>query len=215
MGPEAHHLIHVMRARIGDEVELFDGSGAEFVATVERLGRAEVELAISSRAEVDRESPRPCTLAVALPKGDRQQWLVEKAVELGIARLVPIVTARGVAQPTDNALARLRRAVVEATKQCGRTRLMAIDAPSTWPALLAESSTSQRRLIAHPGGVSLRTALPAEGPLLVAIGPEGGFTDQEVQQALAAGWQQASLGPRILRIETAAIFVAAVVSAQA
>ena len=90
VGPEAHHLIHVMRAGPGDAVVLFDGSGAEFDAVVERSTRAEVELAVRSRREVDRESPRALTLAVALPKGDRQKWLVEKAVELGVRRMVPL-----------------------------------------------------------------------------------------------------------------------------
>jgi 16S rRNA (uracil1498-N3)-methyltransferase len=93
-GAEAHHLIHVMRARPGTEIVLFDGSGAQFSARVERLRRAEVELAVLTRDEIDRELPRAVTLAVALPKGDRQRWLVEKATELGVARLVPLRTVR-------------------------------------------------------------------------------------------------------------------------
>ena len=91
-GAESHHLAHVMRAKPLDEVVLFDGSGAEFLARVERVGRSEIELAVLSRAAVNREARTPLTLAVALPKGDRQRWLVEKAVELGVARLVPLVT---------------------------------------------------------------------------------------------------------------------------
>ena len=94
-GPEAHHLVHVMRAQAGDEVLLFDGSGAEFLARVEHVGRAEVQLAIVSRAEVDRELAFPLVLGVALPKGDRQRWLVEKATELGVTQLVPLITTRG------------------------------------------------------------------------------------------------------------------------
>ncbi len=128
-GPEAHHLIHVMRAAPGLNVVLFDGSGAEFPAVVQRVGRSDVELAVLSRELVDRELPFDLTLATALPKGDRQKWLVEKAVELGVTRLVPLRTQRAVAQPVEQALARLRRAVIEASKQCGRNRLMPIDAP--------------------------------------------------------------------------------------
>src|SRR5689334_9580454 len=94
-GPEAHHLSHVMRAKVGDRVALFDGSGCEFDAQIESIGKSVVELSVVERREVDRESAVRLTLAVALPKGDRQQWLVEKAVELGVASIVPLVTERG------------------------------------------------------------------------------------------------------------------------
>src|SRR5262245_27390648 len=113
-GSEAHHLLHVMRGRAGDEVTLFDGSGAGFAARVERCGRSEVELAILARAEINRELPRELVLGVALPKGDRQKWLIEKAVEVGVSRLIPLVTERGVAQPAGSTLERLARGVVEA-----------------------------------------------------------------------------------------------------
>ena len=132
VGPEAHHLIHVMRLRPGQQTTLFDGSGREFTALVERVGRTEVELTILAQEEVDRELPLRLVLGVALPKGDRQKWLVEKAVELGVARLAPLETARGVAQPVEQALGRLRRAVVEASKQCGRNRLLEIASPQRW-----------------------------------------------------------------------------------
>ena len=102
-GPEAHHLIHVMRAKPGVRVVLFDGSGAKFAGEVKRVGRAEVELAIHAREEIDRELPIELTLGVACPKGDRQKWLVEKAVELGVTRLVPLATAQSVAQPVEQA----------------------------------------------------------------------------------------------------------------
>ena len=121
---EAHHLIHVMRAKAGQTVELFDGCGSEFTAEIQRVGRSQVELLITAQRKVDREPPVALTLAVALPKGDRQRWLVEKATELGVSCLVPLVTARGVAQPVDRAIERLRQSVIEASKQCGRNRLM-------------------------------------------------------------------------------------------
>src|SRR5687768_11687842 len=123
-GPEAHHLLHVMRARVGDKVTLFDDSGAEFEATVESLGRSDAAVRILERREVDRDLPARLVVGVALPKGDRQRWLVEKLTELGVTELVPLATERGVAQPTASALDRLRRGVVEAAKQCGRNRLM-------------------------------------------------------------------------------------------
>jgi 16S rRNA (uracil1498-N3)-methyltransferase len=207
-GAEAHHLLHVMRAKLGAHVTLFDGSGWQFDAVVERTGRGEVELAIAGRQEIDREAPIAVTLGVALPKGDRQKWLVEKVVELGVARLVPLETDRGVAQPVENALERLQRAVIEASKQCGRNRLMEIVEPKAWRAFLDEGRDVGCRLVAHPGQGPLRGHDVGEIAIL-AIGPEGGFTAEEVGLALAQGWQGVDLGPRILRVETAAVALAA------
>jgi 16S rRNA (uracil1498-N3)-methyltransferase len=217
-GPEAHHLLHVMRASVGDEVTLFDGSGAEFKATVVTLRRTDAELRIVERNAIDRELPFALVVGVALPKGDRQKWLVEKLTELGATTLVPLITERCVAQPAASVLDRLRRSVIEAAKQCGRNRLMGIAEPQLWNDWIAVgclgSSDSElpaaRRLFAHSGGLppsELDHSQPA--PTQLAIGPEGGLTDTEIAVALAAGWQSVSLGPRILRVETAAIALAA------
>jgi 16S rRNA (uracil1498-N3)-methyltransferase len=152
---------------------------------------------------------------VALPKGDRQKWLVEKLTELGVTALVPLVTERGVAQPTASAIARLERAVIEASKQCGRNRLMRIARPQAWAAWIAAVATNEGtlRLIAHPGGTPL-ASIDLKAPQLtqLAIGPEGGLTDAEVATATAARWQAVDLGPRILRVETAAVALAAVIA---
>ena len=211
-GAEAHHLAHVMRAKPGERVTLFDGSGAEFEARVETVGRSSVELSVLERAEVDRELARRITLAVALPKGDRQRWLVEKATELGVARLVPLVTSRGVAQPVEAAVARLRRAVIEASKQCGRNRLMEISQAVGFAEFVRQEARGTERWIAQPGDTvgDEHPRLAAQSrDLIVAIGPEGGFTEEEVRAALDAGWKSLDLGPRILRVETAAIAVVA------
>ena len=267
-GPEAHHLIHVMRATAGTRVTLFDGGGDEFSAAIERVGRSEVELSIVSRESIDRELPFDLTLGVALPKGDRQKWLVEKAVELGMTRIVPLRTQRGVAQPVEQALVRLRRAVIEASKQCGRNRLLQIEEPRAWPDFVANTGTvptsvsakmglsplvpqaagTPCRLVAHPGGekhlcsfladdsgntlqaadsvAPLRRSSAgcnqppstackqavAQGDVCLAIGPEGGFAEDEIALAVAAGWRTIDLGPRILRVETAALCLAAVIA---
>lgn len=213
-GQEAHHLIHVMRASPGSRVILFDGSGTEFTAHVERVGRAEVELAILSQATVDRESSPELTLGVALPKGDRQRWLVEKTVELGVRRFVPLATARSVSQAGPNALARLRRTVIEASKQCGRNRLMEIVEPQNWPDFLAATQAVPCRLLAHPTDEPSRSAQPipaSPDAAVLAVGPEGGFTPDEVAEAAASGWRAIDLGPRTLRVETAAILLIATV----
>jgi 16S rRNA (uracil1498-N3)-methyltransferase len=227
-GPEAHHLIHVMRAAPGTRVTLFDGGGDEFSATVAQVRRSDVELSIVSRESVDRELPFNLTLGVALPKGDRQKWLVEKAVELGVTRIVPLRTRRGVAQPVEGSLVRLRRAVIEASKQCGRNRLLQIDEPRDWPDFVVGADTPCR-LVAHPGGDCLNVHLGdrpnvrlsengtvpfiAAAGVWVAVGPEGGFSDDEVALALDAGWRAIDLGRRILRIETAALALAATIAA--
>jgi 16S rRNA (uracil1498-N3)-methyltransferase len=161
-------------------------------------------------------------VGVALPKGDRQKWLVEKLTEVGVTVLVPLSTERGVAQPTTSALERLRRSVVEAAKQCGRNRLMTVREPASWNEFLdkrdwvapgSRESPHTRRLLAHPSGTPLsQLDLRITSPTQLAIGPEGGFSDAEITAAVEAGWKLVNLGPRILRVETAAVALAAAVT---
>lgn len=213
---EAHHLAHVMRAKPGDEIIVFDGGGSEWRARVARVGRAEIDLELLERRDRDRELSIEVTLASALPKGDRQRWLVEKSVELGVRRLVPLMTERGVAQPVEKALARLRRTVVEASKQCGRNRLMEIAEPQAWPEFCAANSgDDELRILADPAGnielPALTERLRADAQptsLVLAVGPEGGWTDAERKCASSNDWQLVSLGSRILRVETAALLLA-------
>lgn len=216
-GTEMHHLVHVHRSRQGTQVILFDGSGHEFLASVVSIARNGVEMEVLERASPDREASVSVTMGIALPKGDRQTWLVEKAVELGVERLVPLNTQRAVVQPASKALSRLRRTVVQASKQCRRNRLMQIGEPLNAAEFFRTCPPNARRLIAHPEpgreGSSI-TAVAREAStdvFAIAVGPEGGFTDQEVRAALHVGWQTVSLGPRILRIETAALSLAAAV----
>lgn len=217
-GPEAHHAIHVMRLEVGDSVTLFDGSGAEFDARVERIERRSVQLSIHERHPINRELPFQLSLAVSLPKGDRQRWLVEKATELGVSRIIPLTTERSVVRVSSSAIKKLERTVVEASKQCGRNVLMRIEEPESWSSLVARCDQPEQRWIAHPMSANeslfeaCRSRSAAEN-LLVAIGPEGGFDEAELAVARESDWRSISLGPRILRIETAAIAVAAAVVA--
>ena len=212
---EAHHLMQVMRAGPGDEVTLFDGAGREFTARIEQCQRRRVTLSIVAEVVVDRELSRPLEIAVALPKGDRQRWLVEKCVELGVSSLTPLFSERGVARPLGNTIARLERAVIEACKQCGRNRLMEIAEPRSSIEYLASVAGDHRRLVAHPGGepVDLLQMTPQSGGWSIAVGPEGGWTDEELRVAVQNDWRIVGLGPRILRVETAAIALAAITSA--
>ena len=212
-GDEARHLARVMRASVGDEVLLFDGSGAEFLARIAGIRKAAVELTVIERRPVDRELPLELALAVALPKGERQKWLVEKATELGVTRLVPLITERGVALPVESALARLRRAVIEASKQCGRNLLLEIAPPAAAIPYFASSPASATRLLADPTGQPLTTApLSATQEIIAAIGPEGGFSPAELTAAHNANWRPIFLGPRILRVETAALAIGATIA---
>jgi 16S rRNA (uracil1498-N3)-methyltransferase len=177
-----------------------------------------VRAEVLSHRLVDRESPLALQLAVALPRGDRQTWLVEKAVELGVQSLLPLITDRGVAVPNERTILRLRRTVVESSKQCGRNRLMQIDPPCRLPDyLMLEADSRTQRLLAHPvpHADDAAAAMPDGSSraefdrFRVAIGPEGGFTHDEVKLARDHGWRTISCGPRILRVETAAIAISA------
>ena len=211
-GPEATHLIRVMRAKSGDQVVLFDGSGVEFVGVITELGRGTVELRIETREEVDREIEGRLTMGIALPKGDRQRWVVEKLVELGVTQLVPLHAERSVARIDDKARQRLERYVIEASKQCGRNRLMNITPAQSLATFLVEANNQSLRWFLHLGEVA---SPPSPSPralssACVAVGPEGGWTKQESAAAANAGWEVVSLGPRTLRVETAALFAASI-----
>lgn len=211
-GAEMHHLAHVFRARPGMEVTLFDGSGREFFCHVVEVDRSKIDLEVLESSEPQRELSIAITLAVAMPKGDRQTWLVEKAVELGVTRLVPIRSQRSVALPARQMSDRLRRTVVQASKQCGRNLLMEIGEPiSAGELWKAELPAETWRLIAHPDTqakrlVDLSWQPPAE-QIVAAVGPEGGFTEEEVVLARECGWHPVTLGPRKLRVETAALSI--------
>jgi len=208
VGDEARHLARVMRCRVGDEVVAFDGGGTSWRARVTGIGRDEVALEIGVAMPVP---PRPAallTLAVALPKGERQKWLVEKLTELGVERLVPLMTTRGVAEATPAAIERLGRGVIEACKQCGRDTLMAIGVPQSVADLVGNPAGDPLVIVADRDGEPWSAAVTVARPVVALVGPEGGFTPDELAAVDAAGGRRVSLGMHVLRIETAAIAVA-------
>lgn len=214
-GDEARHLARVLRAAVGDEVTLFDGRGRSWSARVAVIGRDEVELE-TGEPRVELGGGTALTVAVALPKGERQKWLVEKLTELGAARLVPLVTERGVAEATAAAVARLERGVIEASKQCGRDTLMEIGPPASVAAVVAGRAADAIGLVADPRGQPLDAAgWPAHAAVIALVGPEGGFSPAELALADAAGWPRITLGHYVLRIETAAVALAARLAAPA
>lgn len=212
-GPEAHHLANVLRAKPGDEAILFDGEGTETVAEIVAVSKRSVELRPKALRPGAGESWRPIVLGTAVPKGERFRWLVEKATELGVTRLVPLETARSVVEPGFGKLEKMRQVVIAASKQAGRSRLMEIAPLVRWETFVGEELARGVGIVAHPSGEGLTDGRPGEKSgdtaIVLAVGPEGGFTDSEVDSARAAGALLVSLGPRILRVETAAIALAA------
>ena len=207
-GPEAHHLTAVRRFAAGDAVTLFNGDGAEYPAEVLSAGKKNVALIVQSRVEANRELPFPLVIASALPKGDRADFLLEKLVELGVSTFVPLICERSVVVPKEHKKEKYERAVIEASKQCGRNRLMEVRPPCKFAEYIRQAFKGEKRIL-HTGSAKAY-GQQSVGAKIWLIGPEGGFTDAEVALAVEYGWQPSSLGPRILRIETAAIAAACV-----
>lgn len=206
-GDEARHAHLSRRLAAGDRLWLFDGRGtlarARFVRIKDR-GR-EVEAAIEERLTVPPpEAARH--LACALPKGDRQAVLLDMATQLGMTAFTPLVCARSVVRPGVNALARWHRICLEACKQSRRLHLPEIREPLT-PAQVAVHAAREGHAIwiAHPGGVHAGAQSAEPGSVALLIGPEGGFTDEEVREVMKQGARAVNLGEAILRIETAAV----------
>ena len=211
---EARHASTVLRLGEGEPVVLFDGKGGEAEGVIVRASKKCVVVRCERRSDANRELPFELTMYIALPKGDRQKSLVDSLTQLGVTRLVPLITKRGVAQPFGNAMERIQRAVVEASKQCGRNQLMQVGEPATIAEAVVGNPMdreSVNQLFAHPYGdsVIISQALSLRpDKVRLAIGPEGGFCDEEVAELLRHGWSQVSLGKRILRIEMAAVAAA-------
>ena len=207
---QAHHVANVMRFEPGQQIHLFDGSGKEYLAEIAEVSRKRVSVTVLSESEPHAQIERKIHLYVALPKGDRQKFLVEKLVELGAESLTPLKTTRGVSVANEKVIQRMEKQVIEACKQCGRNRLMGIH-PSIGLEAIPTSQDSPF-LIAHPRrDLHLNQFNQAEiTEVHVAIGPEGGFTDEEVALALENGWTSVNFGPSILRIETAAVCAASI-----
>jgi len=207
-GPEAKHLTAVLRLGPGDAIEAFDGEGRRAAATVRAVkgkGAKTVAELLCEAPEESEPPASPLTLAVAAPKGDRFRWLVEKATELGVARVVPLLCERSTVDPGGGKLDKLRATALAACKQCRRDRLPEITDPVPFATFLERG---EPMTLFHVAGD--RFAPPAPGPHAILIGPEGGFTDAEVTLAAEQGAAVASLPTPILRTETAALAAAAV-----
>lgn len=208
-GAEAHHLAAVCRLNVADRLTLFNGDGNDYPAIISGIERRRVIVEVGEAVKINRELPHRVEIAAPLPKGDRAQFMIEKLTELGVASFVPLLTRRGVVKPHENKQEKLQRYVIEASKQCGRNVLMAIQTPQRWEDYCRRDNLPQGRYVAHPGGTHVRTTSLKQADVTFAIGPEGGFSDEEIDLARSSGWTLLDLGPRILRVETAALAAAA------
>ncbi|OYX38456.1 MULTISPECIES: 16S rRNA (uracil(1498)-N(3))-methyltransferase [unclassified Sphingomonas] len=203
-GPQAHYLIAVMRLKLGDPVKLFDGASGEWLATAASIGKRDLTLEVSEQLRPREAVPDLWLCAAPLKKG-RIDWLMEKACELGVDRVVPVVTRRTVVDRLN--LDRLRAHMIEAAEQCGRTAVPTLDEPVKLAVLLRDWPSDRALFFADEnGGLPAFEAMRAKpAPAAILIGPEGGFDDDERAAIRALPYAIGiSLGPRILRADTAA-----------
>jgi 16S rRNA (uracil1498-N3)-methyltransferase len=212
----AHHAIHVLRLRAGEEITVFNGRGGEFAARIVSIQRLKIAVDLLHHREIERESPLRVTLVQGVSAGDKMDSTLRKAVELGVAEVQPVLAARSVARPkgerAEGRRAHWQKVVIAACEQCGRNRIPEVHA------LIALSNY-------RPSGTAMRILLSplAQQPLselslrgsefVVAAGPEAGFTSEEEAALVSSGFAPALLGPRVLRTETAAVAALAALSA--
>jgi 16S rRNA (uracil1498-N3)-methyltransferase len=211
----AHHAARVLRLEAGDRVVLFDGRGGEYGAQLAMPGRGQVVAETGEHLAVERESPLAVTLVQALSSSEKMDFTIQKAVELGVAAIHPVFSAKSVVRLSGERegkkLAHWRRVAISACEQCGRNRIPDIAEPVALERYRAPEGT---KVLLSPSG-SGRLADHARGPLVLAAGPEAGFDADEEQQLLRAGFAPVVLGPRVLRTETAALAALAALNALA
>lgn len=207
-GGAGNHISRVLRLRVGDEVTVFNGRGGEFGATIEEIRRDTVRIGVHEHRNDERESTLNLTLAQGISRGERMDWVVQKATELGVSRIAPVFTERSVVQLDEKQAARKvqhwRAIAVSACEQCGRNVVPEIDMPVSVYGLL-EKGVAGTALLLSPGASQRIADVDADGGATVLIGPEGGLAEVEQDAALRSGFKAVRMGPRVLRTETAAV----------
>jgi 16S rRNA (uracil1498-N3)-methyltransferase len=209
-GSAGNHIARVLRLRVGDTLTLFNGQGGEYSGSIEEIRRETVVVSILESRDVDRESPCQLTLAQGISRGERMDWVVQKATELGVWQIAPIFTERSIVQLDEKQASRKlqhwRSIAVAACEQSGRNRVPQITQPVGLYELLEKRTSSGTALLLSPGAPLRMADLASAGTqITVLIGPEGGLADVEQQAAVKSGFTPVRLGPRVLRTETAAV----------
>jgi 16S rRNA (uracil1498-N3)-methyltransferase len=208
-GSAASHVTRVLRLRLGEALTLFNGAGGEYAARIDQAHGGEVTLAVGEQQMIERESPLPLTLVQGISRGERMDLVVQKATELGVGRIVPVLTERSVvrldAHQADRKLIHWRAIVVSACEQSGRNRLPEVLPPAGLREFLRSGAATGTRLLLSPLAPRRLAEVKPDGGATVLIGPEGGLSEEEQQAAVQAGFEAVRMGPRVLRTETAAL----------
>lgn len=210
-GPDHRHIVKVLRLGRGDDITLFDSDSTEYYGKITSVGKNNLEVQIYRTEVVNRESPLNIRLFQGLAKGDKMDYIVEKATELGATAIIPMITDRVQSHSRDRR-PRWKKIAVESSKQCGRTKPTVIENATNFKSALLSCDKSALRIILHVNTeVSvkshLKSTLQPPQNIILFIGPEGGFTDKEVLLAQEMGFTPLGLGPRVLRTETASVSV--------
>jgi len=208
-GSAANHIMRVLRLRQGDALTLFDGRGGEYGARITGFRKDSVQADVLEHRDVERESPLLLTLAQGVSRGERMDWVVQKATELGVQRIIPVLTERSVVKLDERQSERKtqhwRAIAISACEQCGRNRLPEVTAATGLHDVIRSVDASTTRVLLSPLGKLRARDLVGAASITMLIGPEGGLSENEQEAAVRAGFQQVSMGPRILRTETAAV----------
>ena len=208
--------VQVLRLQPGDVITLFNGEGGEFEATVTRMGRSDVDVDIGAHQAVEREAVRAVHLLAGITANERMDWLVEKATELGVASITPLVAERSVlklkGERAEKKLAHWQGIAVASAEQCGRNRVPPVHAAVTLAEWVKKAPPGERWVLSLSEGTQSLGQMLGAGPVTVLSGPEGGLSPSEELAALAAGFAPVTLGPRVLRAETAPLAVLAACS---
>jgi 16S rRNA (uracil1498-N3)-methyltransferase len=216
----SRHLLQVLRLREGAALTVFNGQGGEYPATLLGAVKSAARVRTGEHCPIERESPLTLTLLQGVARGERMDLVIQKAVELGVARIVPVLTDFSVVK-LDAAQAAKRRAhwqgvAIAACEQCGRNRLPEVAAPTTLAEALSKLAADTRRLLLEPdAAVSLPAAAAGAHAVALLIGPEGGFSEPELALTASAGFTACRLGPRVMRTETAPLAALAILQSVA
>jgi 16S rRNA (uracil1498-N3)-methyltransferase len=216
MAPDAaHHVSKALRLKIGDSIVVFDGRGGEYEAVLQRIDRDRVDVKVGAFRDIDREPALRIGLVQGLPEADKMDWIIQKAVELGVAWIQPIVCDRSVvrlsAERAVKREAHWRRVAISACEQSGRNQVPEVRPTLSFQNWIAEPSTNARWML-RPDAPPLAARTPPDGPIELLVGPEGGFSERELDLA-SSRTEAVSLGPRVLRTETAPLAALAAIHA--